>query len=100
MRDQGLESCFLQRLVYCEPDWLFLGVFFFHAEDGIRSRDVTGVQTCALPICSQSLIIVNSPSSGPQDGPVHDQNSFEFRSEERRVGKSVDLVGRRIIKKK
>src|SRR6266540_81303 len=25
--------------------------FFFQAEDGIRSRDVTGVQTCALPIC-------------------------------------------------
>jgi len=32
--------------------------FFFQAEDGIRDRDVTGVQTCALPIClnhSQSL---------------------------------------------
>src|SRR5471032_2610812 len=26
------------------------GVFFFQAEDGIRYRDVTGVQTCALPI--------------------------------------------------
>src|SRR5699024_8115543 len=24
--------------------------FFFHAEDGIRARNVTGVQTCALPI--------------------------------------------------
>ena len=23
---------------------------FFQAEDGIRDRDVTGVQTCALPI--------------------------------------------------
>src|SRR5699024_11789843 len=31
----------------------FLGavsVFFFQAEDGIRDRNVTGVQTCALPI--------------------------------------------------
>src|SRR5437773_10188689 len=28
------------------------GYFFFQAEDGIRVRDVTGVQTCALPICS------------------------------------------------
>src|SRR5437773_2507163 len=27
--------------------WRF---FFFQAEDGIRDRDVTGVQTCALPI--------------------------------------------------
>src|SRR5207249_9470296 len=25
-------------------------VFFFQAEDGIRDRSVTGVQTCALPI--------------------------------------------------
>src|SRR5699024_11232586 len=24
----------------------------FHAEDGIRDRNVTGVQTCALPICA------------------------------------------------
>src|SRR5699024_7108878 len=27
-------------------DW----IFFFQAEDGIRDRNVTGVQTCALPI--------------------------------------------------
>src|SRR5260370_19573766 len=25
--------------------------FFFKAEDGIRDSSVTGVQTCALPIC-------------------------------------------------
>src|SRR6266513_2938618 len=25
-------------------------IFFFQAEDGIRDRNVTGVQTCALPI--------------------------------------------------
>src|SRR5690606_40793681 len=29
--------------------------FFFQAEDGIRDFHVTGVQTCALPIC---LILV------------------------------------------
>src|SRR5699024_11653764 len=28
--------------------WL---LFFFQAEDGIRYRNVTGVKTCALPIC-------------------------------------------------
>jgi len=28
---------------------------FFQAEDGIRDRDVTGVQTCALPICAFAL---------------------------------------------
>src|SRR5699024_11589650 len=27
--------------------------FFFQAEDGIRDRNVTGVQTCALPICEE-----------------------------------------------
>src|SRR5687768_18401251 len=30
-------------------DWFFF--FFFQAEDGIRDVAVTGVQTCALPIC-------------------------------------------------
>src|SRR3712207_5365114 len=29
-----------------------MAVFFFQAEDGIRDIGVTGVQTCALPICS------------------------------------------------
>src|SRR5207248_3912904 len=29
---------------------LLLFFFFFQAEDGIRDRTVTGVQTCALPI--------------------------------------------------
>src|SRR5699024_11601273 len=33
-------------------------VFFFQAEDGIRDRNVTGVQTCALPI-------LLAPSLGP-----------------------------------
>src|SRR5437868_10581980 len=30
-------------------------VFFFQAEDGIRDRNVTGVQTCALPISVATL---------------------------------------------
>src|SRR5207248_8886432 len=29
---------------------MYLFFFFFQAEDGIRDRTVTGVQTCALPI--------------------------------------------------
>src|SRR5260370_20707790 len=28
-------------------------IFFFQAEEGIRDSSVTGVQTCALPICAQ-----------------------------------------------
>src|SRR2546425_8927352 len=35
--------------------WLFiLFFFFFQAEDGIRDKLVTGVQTCALPISPRS----------------------------------------------
>src|SRR2546429_1915769 len=30
-------------------------LFFFQAEDGIRDVAVTGVQTCALPICLGSM---------------------------------------------
>src|SRR5207249_3658472 len=30
-------------------------LFFFQAEDGIRDRNVTGVQTCALPILNTGL---------------------------------------------
>src|SRR5699024_11378788 len=30
--------------------------FFFQAEDGIRDRNVTGVQTCALPISVRSAL--------------------------------------------
>src|SRR5256885_3209550 len=33
-------------------------LFFFQAEDGIRDYKVTGVQTCALPICSRSCRLV------------------------------------------
>src|SRR5690606_40101447 len=29
--------------------------FFFQAEDGIRDFHVTGVQTCALPICNRGI---------------------------------------------
>src|SRR5437667_7478426 len=35
--------------------------FFFQAEDGIRDRDVTGVQTCALPISPGRLAAARSP---------------------------------------
>src|SRR5699024_1734434 len=33
--------------------------FFVQAEDGIRDRNVTGVQTCALPISGGKLLIAN-----------------------------------------
>src|SRR5699024_4330818 len=36
-------------------DYMHLSIFLFQAEDGIRDRNVTGVQTCALPICCLML---------------------------------------------
>src|SRR5207248_7018238 len=38
---------------------LVLFFFFFQAEDGIRDRTVTGVQTCALPISIHALATGN-----------------------------------------
>src|SRR6266704_2620449 len=64
-----------------------LDVFFFQAEDGIRDRNVTGVQTCALPISSSGM--TRSPSGCRHcatAGPSW-MTSRATRSEERRVGK-------------
>src|SRR4051794_25331022 len=44
--------CSLHALCGCWWFWFFF--FFFQAEDGIRDGRVTGVQTCALPICGQT----------------------------------------------
>src|SRR5207249_9248968 len=41
---------------------------FFQAEDGIRDRNVTGVQTCALPI-SRALRLVRSGQVQPVGAP-------------------------------
>src|SRR2546422_11656869 len=89
--------------------------FFFQAEDGIRDVAVTGVQTCALPISTKASILVaalpKAPlppwmrplcflSAHPLKKATRSIGRSFTRSEERRVGKSVDLGGRRIIKKK
>ena len=52
-------------LVYIMSGY-FVGVvffFFFHAEAGIRGYDVTGVQTCALPISASVSITVSEWTS-------------------------------------
>src|SRR5947209_11400500 len=71
--------------------------FFFQAEDGIRDIGVTGVQTCALPICIlpiadffNSIEPTRSWAGKPSDLPgCRRPSSFyhQPRSEERRVGK-------------
>src|SRR5690348_17680434 len=105
--------------------FLFLFFFFFQAEDGIRDGRVTGVQTCALPIYLDWPILNSDALPGLAIAAclvgagwltswlpyVSDVDKLFraagslcgvllARSEERRVGKSVDLGGRRIIKKK
>src|SRR5271170_8177287 len=72
--------------------------YFLQAEDGIRSPLVTGVQTCALPIfVARPRGACRRPEESARlVGREHE----DPRSEERRVGKSVDLGGRRIINKK
>src|SRR5436305_15310530 len=72
-------SCYVSLLVDRES-------FFFQAEDGIRDADVTGVQTCALPISAASR---GSPASAAAAGRLRraGRRSPAIRSEERRVGK-------------
>src|SRR2546427_13284577 len=90
--------------------------FFFQAEDGIRDLTVTGVQTCALPIwrrrwgsrsrsaerrqAGAGLLAPGQAAQAPAADMAALAAGVHIRSEERRVGKSVDLGGRRIIKKK
>ena len=57
-------------------------IFFFQAEDGIRDKMVTGVQTCALPILESSSQVTIMPKR-----LIAMKLFMKERSEERRVGK-------------
>src|SRR3712207_6380900 len=56
-------------------------VFFFQAEDGIRDIGVTGVQTCALPICDL-FGALNKQGKGIEESPVSAEN----------LGGLIDLI--------
>src|SRR5699024_12326268 len=45
----------------------YVNCFFFQAEDGIRARNVTGVQTCALPIFEEWVNYFNYDYPRPTD---------------------------------
>src|SRR5207248_6090877 len=87
---------------------LYFFFFFFQAEDGIRDRTVTGVQTCALPILRRAygfripdaiqlatclyqkvdLFITNDRRLKTyKEIPIILLSESKKRSEERRVGK-------------
>src|SRR5438046_5434299 len=82
-------------LLFCNCIVFFFFFFFFQAEDGIRDWSVTGVQTCALPICgSWSFYETPGDGSSPSGMPKrsatclqHLNRNHNMRSEERRVGK-------------
>src|SRR5690554_8105945 len=71
--------------------------FFFQAEDGIRDADVTGVQTCALPISTIMNLLrvflfkeqLYNIKSSRDIALEYQREGVEIinRSEERRVGK-------------
>src|SRR2546422_9992468 len=97
---------------------LFILFFFFQAEDGIRDVAVTGVQTCALPIWCvwmkpRSALTPNKHWRMWRRSRLYRRRARPSRSGGARrrgrtrrdrksvvEGKSVDLGGRRIIKKK
>src|SRR5215203_4692288 len=63
-------------------------VFFFQAEDGIRDIGVTGVQTCALPICRYREARGMSLRALGRAALIDPGHLTRIgRSEERRVGK-------------
>src|SRR5207248_6856875 len=57
------------------PTVAFLIRFFFQAEDGIRDRTVTGVQTCALPISAGDAVSAVHARAGTKSGGVRSSMS-------------------------
>src|SRR5256884_4078803 len=54
--------------------------FFFQAEDGIRDVAVTGVQTCALPICDIEAARATLVGRGVEVAPVEDLGGVFYAS--------------------
>src|SRR3989441_5452472 len=72
-------------------------VFFFQAEDGIRDKLVTGVQTCALPISGAQGLMLCSPCN--PTGGVYTQGEIRAIAEwarKRGVWVIADEIYRRI----
>src|SRR5699024_143037 len=66
--------------------------FFFQAEDGIRDRNVTGVQTCALPIfggCMEVLETLKGTELWPSKEMWRDCILFFETSEEKPPPRSI-----------
>src|SRR5207249_5295508 len=81
------------RVLRIDDHQLFVLIFFFfQAEDGIRDRNVTGVQTCALPISKAGAFyfverLLDEIERAGFSGLNRGLHRTITRSEERRVGK-------------
>ena len=64
-------------VLQCEVDYI-LFFFFFQAEDGIRDHCVTGVQTCALPICKRVFRYETSMKFANISGGFRGDSNFEL----------------------
>src|SRR5699024_11768858 len=77
-------------------------VFFFQAVDGIRDRNVTGVQTCALPISARMPSVstpmrtsrMTSASLSECSVGSHSRPSAGMQYVQRRLQRSVKLTRR------
>src|SRR5437868_12593082 len=82
--------------------------FFFQAEDGIRDRNVTGVQTCALPIsvssagpCSLTSLMTHRVSSADAKKLTRKENICSYQYSEpaqppycRSAARKIAKIGR------
>src|SRR5437667_9223406 len=72
---------------------IFLFFFFFQAEDGIRDRDVTGVQTCALPIsCARQWVCADG---GDRRGHIYREGGRRAEAAAARGARARARQGRR-----
>src|SRR5256885_2444672 len=65
--------------------------FFFQAEDGIRDYKVTGVQTCALPICGMHASVSDIGDNGNVVGSSEMGDGTRHAFKWTLAGGSVDL---------
>src|SRR5699024_4747339 len=68
---------------------------FFQAEDGIRDRNVTGVQTCALPISVKFGVVIKFAAVGVED-LCSVIGSVQWNTDNRRVGVAIFIQLRRL----
>src|SRR5699024_11307822 len=74
--------------------------FFFQAEDGIRDRNVTGVQTCALPIFDKTIQHTKGdmPMSNKEKFQGFDFSRNPYENEARKIwgDEAIDQTNKKI----